>query len=311
MTDLIQNRGLGVSLTERKWSVSPMPLDTGRIRVGLSAAATALLSACSPLTAFNTLTPKDGSLVAAVDAPYAPGPRQKLDVYVPRGTVEKAPVVVFFYGGGWDSGRKADYSFAGRALAARGFVTVVPDYRLYPEVRYPDFLNDGALAVRWAVQHAADYGGDPSRIMLAGHSAGAYNAVMLALDDRFLKAAGVDPGAVKAVAGLSGPYDFLPLDTSYTRQSFGGYADLPSTQPINYARKDAPPVFLAYGLSDTLVGRQNVDHLERALKQAGAPVEVKLYPKLDHPGTVLALSVPFRGGSSLLGDMTAFLKAAP
>lgn len=308
MTDLIQTHGLGVSLTERKWSVSPMPLDAGRIRAGLSAAAAGLLSACSPLTAFNTLTPKDPAVRAAADVAYAAGPRQKLDVYVPRVRPEKAPVLVFFYGGGWDSGRKADYSFAGRALAARGFVTVVPDYRLYPEVRYPDFLNDGALAVRWAIQHAADYGGDPSRIMLAGHSAGAYNAVMLGLDTRFLESAGVDPKAIKAVAGLSGPYDFLPLDTSYTRQSFGGYADLPATQPVNYARADAPPILLAYGLKDTLVGRQNIDRLEAALEKVGAPVEVRLYPGLDHPGTVLALSVPFRGRSSLLADMTAFLK---
>jgi acetyl esterase/lipase len=309
MTDLIQSPGMAVSLTERKWSVSPMPLDAGRMKAAASVAAAALLSACSPLTAFNTFTPKDASTRVAVDLPYADGARHKLDVYLPRGKVEKAPVMVFFYGGGWDSGRKADYSFAGRALAAKGFVTVVPDYRLYPEVRYPDFLNDGALAVRWAVEHAAEYGGDPKRIVLSGHSAGAYNAVMLALDSKFLTDAGVDPKVITAAAGLSGPYDFLPLDTSYTRQSFGGYGDLAATQPINHVRSDAPPIFLAYGLSDTLVGRQNIDHLEKALEAKGAPVEVKLYPKLDHPGTVLALSMPFRGRSNLLADMTDFLKA--
>jgi len=218
-------------------------------------------------------------------------------------------VVVFFYGGGWDSGRRQDYAFAAKAFAARGFVTVLPDYRLYPEARFPDFLRDGALAIRWARDHVAQYGGDPNRITVSGHSAGAYNAIMLALDPRYLDEAGVDPRTIKAAAGLSGPYDFLPLDTSYTRQSFGEVANLAETQPVNHVRSDAPPIFLAYGLKDTLVGRQNSDHLERALHNAGAPVEVKLYPKLDHAGTVLALSVPFRRKSSLLADTVKFLKA--
>ena len=304
MSDLIQTPALGVSLTERKWSGSPLT-----VKAGLSALAVSLLAACSPLSAFNTLAPKDPARLVAQDVAYAPGDRHTLDVYAPRNPPKDAPVMVFFYGGGWDSGRKQDYTFAARAFAARGFITILPDYRLYPKVRYPDFLNDAALTVRWVRDNVAQYGGNPNRIAVSGHSAGAYNAVMLALDPKYLRAVDVDPMIIKAAVGLSGPYDFLPLDTSYTRQSFGEAADLAASQPINHARPDAPPIFLAYGLADTLVGRQNSDHLERALKAVGAPVEVKLYPKLDHPGTVLALSVPFRGRSSLLADMTQWLKS--
>jgi acetyl esterase/lipase len=304
VSEVIQPSPLGVSLTERKWSGSSLT-----VKAGLSALGVSLLAACSPLSAFNTLTPKDPARLVARNVSYAPGDRHTLDVYVPRFPAKGAPVMVFFYGGGWDSGRKDDYTFAAKAFAARGFVTITPDYRLYPEVQYPDFLKDGALAIRWARDHAAEFGGDPNRIAVSGHSAGAYNAIMLTLDERYLKEVGVDPKIIKAAVGLSGPYDFLPLDTSYTRQSFGSAEDLAQSQPINHARKDAPPIMLAYGLSDTLVGRQNSDHLERALKAVGAPVEVKLYPKLDHPGTVLALSVPFRRKSTLLTDVTGFLKA--
>lgn len=304
MSEVIQPPALSVSLTERKWSGSPATM-----KAGLSALGVSLLTACSPLSIFNALTPKDPARLAARDVAYGPGARHTLDVYTPHVVTKNAPVMVFFYGGGWDSGRKQDYAFAARAFAARGFVTILPDYRLYPEVRYPDFLKDGALAILWAKEHAAEFGGDPDRIAVSGHSAGAYNAIMLTLDERYLTEIGVEPKTIKAAVGLSGPYDFLPLDTSYTKQSFGNAEDLARSQPINHARKDAPPILLAYGLADALVGRQNSDNLERALEAVGAPVELKLYPKLDHPGTVLALSVPFRWRSTMLADVTSFLKA--
>lgn len=176
------------------------------------------LSACTALNAFNTLTPKDPASLVGQGIAYGANPRQRLDVYAPKGAVKDAPVLVFFYGGGWSDGRRQDYRFAAQALASRGFVTIVPDYRLYPEVRYPLFLEDGALAVRWARDNAGRFGGDPNRLVLAGHSAGAYNAVELALDRAFLNAAGVDPKIVRGVAGLAGPYDFLPLDVDFHQE---------------------------------------------------------------------------------------------
>lgn len=267
-------------------------------------------SACSPLVAFNTLTPKDPAFVAARDVAYGGHPRQRLDVYAPAAGAKGAPVLVFFYGGGWDSGRRQDYVFAAKALASRGFLTVVPDYRLYPEVRYPVFLSDGALAVRWAQDHAQSYGGDPAAIVLAGHSAGAYIAIQLALDKSYLAAAGVGSERIKAAAGLSGPYDFLPLDVEATINAFGAAPDLPGSQPVNHVRKDAPPIFLAHGDKDTVVGLYHTQNLTRRLQEAGAPVETHVYPGMDHAGSVLALSQPFRRRGAVLADMTNFLAAA-
>ena len=277
-------------------------------RAGLVALAGSLASACSPLSLFATFTPKDAARSPENGVAYGTDPRQALDVYAPRREKAPAPVAVFFYGGSWDSGRRQDYGWVGRALAAQGFLTIVPDYRLYPAVRYPGFVEDGASAVRWAVDHARELGGDPGRIVLIGHSAGAYNAAMLALDNRYLKAAGVDPKAVRAFAGLSGPYDFLPLDGPITRQTFGAYPDLPSTQPGAYVRADSPPAFLATGDGDTTVKPRNTKALAAALRAKGVAVEERHYQGLNHADTVLALSRPFRGKAPVLPEMTTFLK---
>ena len=277
-------------------------------RAGLITLAGSMVSACSPLSLFATFVPKDAARTPEHGVAYGPLERQALDVYAPRRETAPAPVAVFFYGGSWDSGRRQDYGWVGRALAAQGFLTIVPDYRLYPTVRYPSFVEDGALAVRWAVDHARELGGDPSRIVLIGHSAGAYNAAMLALDDHYLKAAGVDPKAVRAFAGLSGPYDFLPLDGPITRLTFGAYPDLPSTQPSAYVRADSPPAFLATGDADTTVKPRNTKALATALRVKGVVVEERHYEGLNHADTVLALSRPLRGKAPVLAEMTAFLK---
>lgn len=278
-------------------------------RLGLAALAAATTAACSPLGLFSAVTPKDAADALARGQAYGPDPRQRLDVYGPRRPHAPAPIVIFFYGGAWDTGRRQDYGWVGRALAAQGFVTVVADYRLYPDVTFPTFLEDGALAVRWAADHAGEIGGDPRRLALAGHSAGAYNAVMLALDRRYLTAAGVDPKTIRAVAGLSGPYDFLPLDGPITTRTFGSAPDLAATQPVNFVRADAPPAFLGYGDADRLVGPRNIRTLTAALRRAGATVEDHVYPGVDHARMVLALSRPFRGAAPVLRDMTVFLRA--
>jgi acetyl esterase/lipase len=278
-------------------------------RAGLVALGGTVLSACSPLSLFATFTPKDAARTRERGVSYGDDPRQALDVYAPKRETVPAPVAVFFYGGSWDSGRRQDYGWVGRALAAQGFLTVVPDYRLYPEIRYPGFVEDGALAVRWAVDHARAMGDDPARVVLIGHSAGAYNAAMLALDDLYLKGAGVDPKVVRAFAGLSGPYDFLPLDGPVTQRTFGEFPDLPATQPAAYARADSPPAFLATGDDDTTVRPRNTRILAAALRAKGVTVEERHYAGLHHADTVLALSRPFRGKAPVLGEMTAFLKA--
>ncbi len=280
-------------------------------RLGLAAAAAALTAACTPLSMFATLSPKDPAVRSAGSVAYGPDRRHMLDVYAPRRATQAAPapVAVFFYGGSWDSGRRQDYNWAGRALAAKGFLTIVPDYRLYPQVRFPGFLEDGAQAVRWAVDNAERLGGDPRRIVLIGHSAGAYNAAMLALDDRYLKAAGVEPGRIKAMAGLSGPYDFLPLEGPIPRRTFGEAPDLAATQPVAFVRRDAPPMFLATAEQDNLVYPRNTHQLAAALRAKGAVVEERVYPGMDHIRMVLSLSRPFRAKAPVLDEMTDFLQA--
>ncbi len=263
-----------------------------------------LLAAFSPLQLFALVAPKDPARRVTHDGRYAEGPRGGLDVYAPLKADGPAPVAIFFYGGSWETGRRQEYRWVARTLAAQGFLTVVPDYRVYPDV-YPRFLEDGAAAVRWVVEHAASLGGDPARIVLIGHSAGAYNAAMLALDPRW----GVS-GVIRAFAGLSGPYVFLPLDGPVTIRTFGGAKDLPATQPVAYARANAPAAFLATGDQDTLVRPRNTRKLAAALREAGAKVEEHHYPGMGHAGPVLALSRLFRRKSSLLADMVAFLKAA-
>lgn len=279
------------------------------------AASLLTLTGCTPvglLNGLDRLTPgAAGARQAARAVAYGPEQRQQLDVWIParnRSQGEKLPVVVFFYGGGWDSGSRDDYGFAGAAFAGQGFVAVIPDYRLVPAVRYPAFLEDGALAVRWVRDHAAKFGGDPDRIAVVGHSAGAYIGAMLSLDRRWLKQAGVPPDAIKAGALLAGPYDFAPFTESRGRNAFGHWATPHETQPVSFARRDAPPLFLAHGASDRVVLPRNSRNLAERLNRAGAPVTLQLYPGASHTDLVVALSRPFRRKSSVLADSAAFLR---
>lgn len=276
-------------------------------RALLSTALATLASACTPsLGAFNVLAPRDreGHRLSRYNT-YGSDPRQTLDVYAPR-TPGTWPVIVFIYGGSWASGDKDDYGFAGAALASRGFVTVIPNYRLVPGVRFPSFVEDCAAAVRWVSDNAQLYTGDPSRIVLVGHSAGAYNAMMLALDAHYLRDAGVDAQRIRGVVGLAGPYDFLPFDVDATRDAFGQAPDVALTQPVHFARADAPPALLLWGDADTTVGPRNLRSLDAALRGAGASVETKTYPGVDHVDIMLALSRPLRGRAPTLADVTAF-----
>ena len=266
-----------------------------------------LAAACSPLTAFNALVPKDGGVVrVAQGIAYASDPHQRLDVYAPgRRGAEPLPVIVFFYGGSWSSGARGGYAFVGRALAARGFVAVIPDYRLVPQVRFPAFVEDGAAAVRWVRAHIAEQGGDPQRIVLAGHSAGAYNAAMLALDPRFL---GADRAAVRGFAGLAGPYDFSLDDGPITRAAFAGAPDPRATQPLGFAGAGSPPALLASGAEDETVLPRNSAALAAKLTAAGVPVTLRNYPRLGHVGIVTAIARPFRGKAPVLDDLVAFAR---
>ena len=266
-----------------------------------------LLAGCTPLTAFNALIPKDaGGRQVAEDEAYGRDRRQRLDIYAPVAAAsEPRPVIVFFYGGSWKSGSKDGYGFVGRALAAQGFVVAVPDYRLVPEVRFPAFVEDSAAAVQWVMGHIARFGGDPERIVLVGHSAGAYNAAMLAVDPRWL---GPERTAIKGWAALAGPYDFLPLDTEVTRAAFGKARDLEATQPILLASADDPPALLLAGGRDELVLPSQSTGMVIAMTEAGATAQSRIYPEVGHVGIVTALARPFRSDAPVLRDVAAFAR---
>jgi acetyl esterase/lipase len=271
-----------------------------------------LLAACSPLSLVNAVSPARGAQ-ASVGIPYAPGERHGLDVYTPPGRSAgqggAAPVIVFFYGGNWVSGRRDDYAFVGRALAARGFVVVIPDYRLYPQVRYPDFLVDAAKAVAWTERSIAGYGGDPHRVYLMGHSAGAYNAAMLALDGRWLGREGVNTASIRGWIGLAGPYDFLPIENRTTRPVFDYPDTPPDSQPASHVAAGAPPALLIAPRHDQTVDPvRNTGGLAARLRAAGVPVTERYYDGVSHATLVASLSASLRRLAPTLDAVSGFIQ---
>lgn len=279
-------------------------------RRGLLAPALAtLMAACSPLAALNALGPRDrGARRVATGLAYGDDPRQRLDLYAPTATPARPwPVLVFFYGGGWDSGRRDHYGWAAQALAAQGFVVAAPDYRLVPTVRFPGFIEDAAAAVAHMGRIASRYGGDPGRLGVLGHSAGAHLAMMIALDRRYMAAVGA-PGLIRAAAGLAGPYDFLPLDAPASIRAFGRAPDPTLTQPVAFVRADAPPLWLGHGTGDTVVHAEDSLILCERMRAAGGRCEARLYPGLDHADLVSTLSPLFRDRAPVLAEVTAFFR---
>jgi acetyl esterase/lipase len=241
------------------------------------------------------------------DVAYGRGPRRRLDVYQPdRGGA--APIVVFFYGGSWQSGDRGLYRFVGASLSARGIVTVIPDYTVYPDGRYPDFLDDAAHAVRFARDHADGWGGNPRRLLVMGHSAGAYISAMLAFDRRWLDHVGVDAARdIVGMIGLAGPYDFLPIIDPVLQQVFGG-PDRIETQPIRYVSADAPPALLIAPRRDRIVSPGNTKRLAAQIRTFGGKVEERLYPRIGHLSILGALTRPLRFLAPVQDDVTAFVK---
>lgn len=266
--------------------------------------------AISAIGLVNALSWKDrGSRRLVEGTAFLPGGRLKLDVYGPLTPGGPLPVIVFFYGGGWTDGEKGGYEFVARELAALGYIVVVPDYRLVPEIEYPVFLEDCAAAVRFVTENAGAWGGDADAIVLAGHSAGAYNAAMLALKPELFAMSGL-AGRLRAVAGISGPYDFFPFDGPISQRVFGAVREPLETQPIEFVRAGLPPFFLATGERDRLVLPRNTVALAERLRAAGGTVSEKHYGKLEHILPMLALGRPLRFIAPVLSDLERFLAAA-
>lgn len=275
-------------------------------------AATAILltlTACSGAKVLESLAPSD-SVMVANDVVFDAEHDLALDVYHPI-NAEGATLVVFFWGGSWQTGDRSTYAFLGRTLASRGFVVMIPDYRVYPEVRYPDFLYDSARAVAWARAHARDYGADPARLSLMGHSAGAYNVAMLLTDDRYLEAVGGERSWVTSWAGLAGPYDFLPLNDPTLERIFEPADPLESSQPINWVDGEVPTTLLVVSDDDPVVDPRNTQRMAERLDRVGVPVELLRVDNLRHAGLVVSLSNVFPFDDQVLSTVSRFLGRVP
>jgi acetyl esterase/lipase len=265
------------------------------------------LSACSPLRVINAVTPGSASEKTR-DISYGSDPRNQLDIYRPRDGNGAASVVVFFYGGSWNSGSRSDYAFVGEALAARGIVVVLADYRLYPQVRYPAFVEDSAEAVAWTFKNIQRFGGDQKKVFVMGHSAGAYNAAMVALDARWLVAQGASPTALRGWIGLAGPYDFLPITNLDVRPVFFYPDSPPQSQPIRHVTSMAPPALLVASHADELVNAtRNTGGLATSLRAASVPVDEVYFDSTSHASLIGAFAWPLRGLAPVLDKVVAFI----
>jgi acetyl esterase/lipase len=279
-----------------------------------------LASACSPVNILNAVI-SDKAYELNSGVAYGDLPRQTLDIYTPKNHLtanlelnnksaavnQGLPVVVFFYGGSWDSGNRGSYKFIGEAITSQGFITVIPDYRVYPEVLFPGFMEDPAKAATWVKSHAAEFGGDPERIFLAGHSAGAHIAAMLVLDPEFLAKQNSKPGAFAGMIGLAGPYDFLPLKSNRLKTIFGPEDQRPKSQPINFVTGSNPPMLLMVGTKDGTVWPRNTYNLAAKIKAAGGPVEVVEFAGYGHVDMAAKLAKPLRD-KRMLDTITEFIK---
>jgi acetyl esterase/lipase len=267
-----------------------------------------LVTACRPVAILNAMIPKR-QMEILPDIPFGDLPRQKLDIYRPRLLSGKSlPVVVFFYGGSWDSGSKNDYLFVAEALTAQGYLTVIADYRLYPEVKFPQLMQDPALALQWVKKHIANYHGDPQRLFMMGHSAGAHLAVMLSLNEEYLAAVGLKPDAIAGTIGLAGAYDFLPLTSSRLKSIFAPADQEWISQPINFVNGHHPPLLLLTGTADRTVWPRNSINLAHAVETKGGQVQLITYQGYDHVDMIAKLARPLRGDQRLLQDVVNWLR---
>ncbi len=243
-------------------------------------------------------------------------PRQKLDIYSPNNASENQAhkprkVVIFYYGGSWDSGERGDYKFVGEALASMGFVVVIPDYRVYPEVLFPAFMEDPALAAKWVKDNISQYQGDANQVFLAGHSAGAHIAVMMAVNAEYLAKQSLKPTDFSGVVGLAGPYDFLPLKSERLKTIFGSAAEQPKSQPINFVDGKSPPMLLAVGLKDGTVWPRNSYNLAEKIKKNSGLAQVVQFENYGHVDMAAKLAKPLRGNGELLKAVADFIQNTP
>lgn len=267
--------------------------------------AVLLVSACSSRSILNA-TASDSGYALTQNIVYDDNTGQKLDIYTPSGA-KNAPVVVFFFGGRWSEGDKQEYKFVGQALAARGFVTVIPNYRLYPRVHYVELLDDSARAVAWVHAHIGGYGGGSARIVVMGHSTGAYNAAMITLDPQYMVRAGGNRNWIRGMIGLAGPYDFLPITDPDLRDLFGPPETFDNTQPIFHVDGNNPPLLLMHGGKDETIDIKNTNNLFDRVKRAGGGAEKVIYPDLTHSRILDVVGQRLQGSADVVNKIDAFV----
>lgn len=267
---------------------------------------TSVLSGCSVLDTVNVLSSDKGSSrISGIS--YGPHARHRLDVYEPDDPAAAAPVILYFYGGAWARGERSQYEFVGRRFASMGYSVVIPDYRLYPEVTFPAFVRDGARAAGYVIDNMVHLFGERRPLFLAGHSAGAHIAMMLAVDERYLAGEGVERNQLDGVIGLAGPYDFLPIESESLKRIFPDASSRWESQPVNFIDGGVPPVLLVHGDEDKSVWLRNSVNLADRLQGAGNDVTLKIYPGLGHRD-VLKPFVSFIGDEAgILRDIDAFI----
>ena len=264
----------------------------GQRPIAIAPVLAGLLSACSPLNILDTLVP-EGTYDRQEGIAYGASPRQKLDIYRPAKDETTGPVVIFLYGGSWKSDERGKYRFVGEALTRKGTTVVIPDYRLYPDVTFPAFMTDAAKAVRWTLDNFNFPNQKPRPVFLAGHSAGAHIAALLAVDARYLTKEGVSAGQICGVIGIAGPYAFDPFEYRSTRPVFAGLADRDRARPVKQISGKTPPFLLLHGDADGTVRPSNTVEFADALRAAGTTVRSELIPGIGHYRIVMAMATPF------------------
>lgn len=277
------------------------------VLAGVALTAMLVLSACAGIAFTVANAPAlFGNFERTANIAYGAGERQQLDVYAPP-AAQGRPIIVFWYGGAWEKGSKWQYRFVGAALAKAGYVAVLPDYRLYPDVKFPAFVQDGADAVAWVASHAIEIGGDPQRIYLAGHSSGAHLAAMLAYDPAQLTRVGLPADTVQGFIGLSGPYALDPNNDTY-RSIFAAPFNHADWQPVRQAEAGAPPALLMHGEQDEVVLVSHARAMTEVLRELGVGVTFRAYPGRGHRDTVAAFAIPAPDKLPVMDEIRAFVK---
>ncbi len=248
------------------------------------------ISGCTKVIFATANAPKvafDGEIIH--DIAYGSGQEQTLDIYVPESAKQGSlPVVVFFHGGRWTFGNKQQYAFVGISLAKLGYIAVLPNTRLYPEVKFPTFVDDGAAAVAWVYKNIEQYGGNQN-LFISGHSSGAHIGALIVANDEYLSAEGLSNQIINAFAGMAGPYDFEPKAKDL-KDMFGPPSNYPNMAVTTFIEGNEPPMLLLYSKDDDTVHIRNLQKLRSKIQSENGIVKTIMYETGEHTGTVAAFS---------------------